>query len=464
MIVSHTPVPKRKRSFLKAIFIVIVIILIAVAYYLNSLLPIITGYAAKNLASGVFVSERTQEDMESNDLNFSFIAKAKSIVDLENKTVTSRFLWGKSVAIYRDGFGVTLLRDIKEDDLRAIKFPDGVAPAYDGDTIPWPMGDILPDIETSKVNKRLQDITDEIVIKDSYGGDHYAAIVVHKGIPVAETYDKRFDTDTRFLSWSMAKSVMNALLGVITQSDERIDINRPMSLAEWDDTKAAKGLTFNNLMQMQSGLQWNEDYGNRSDVTVMLHEAYDFAEYTYTRDFDYEPGTYWYYSSGTTNFVSYLFRKIFESDEEYYAFPYNELFYKIGITDAVFEVDPSGTFVASSYLYMTARDYARFALLYLQDGEFCGERILPEGWVDYTTSEASASEGEYGSFFWLNRGGNIATGPEDMYMCVGHDGQRVYILPSHDLIVVLLGYSPSGTVEYDSLIEGILDSLETLNN
>ena len=138
------------------------------------------------------------------------------------------------------------------------------------------------------------------------------------------------------------------------------------------------------------------------------------------------------------------------------------LFYRIGITDAVFEVDPSGTMVGSSYLYMTARDYARFALLYLQDGIFNGERILPEGWVEYTTSPAQASNGGYGAFFWLNGNGEVPSAPEDTYMCIGHDGQRIFILPSQELVVVVLGYSPSGSMNFDALMSDILETIPAI--
>ncbi len=458
MIVSATP-RRRVRFGLKAILIVIVVILLAAGYYLNSLLPIITGYAAKNLASGVFISGRTQEDMESHDLNFSFIAKAKNTVDYKNMKVISKFLWGKSEAVYRDRFGVTLLRDIEEEELRDIVFPQGIVPGYSGDTIPWPMGNIIPEIDSGIQNYDIQKLSDKIVKEDLYGGDNYAAIILYKGVPVAESYDERFDRNTRFLSWSMAKSVVNGLVGIKIKLDHGFGIDNLVEIDKWEGEKATRGLTLNNLLQMQSGLRWNEDYGNRSDVTVMLHEANDFARYTYSRDFEYDPGTHWYYSSGTTNIVSYLLRNTFDSDSSYYAFPYHELFYRIGITDAVFETDPSGTYVGSSYIYMTARDYARFALLYQQDGIYCGERILPEGWVDYTTSEASASDGDYGAFFWLNRGGLIEGAPEDMYMCIGHDGQRIFILPTQELIIVLLGYSPSGTINYSELVEGVISTL-----
>ena len=135
-------------------------------------------------------------------------------------------------------------------------------------------------------------------------------------------------------------------------------------------------------------------------------------------------------------------RKTIGNDNEYYSFAQNKLFSKIGIPYAVFEVDASGTQVGSSYIYSTARDYARFGMLYLQDGVFNGERILPEGWVKYTTTTASDSNGEYGSLFWLNASKYYPAAPEDMYSCNGHDGQQIFIIPSKELIIVLVGYSP----------------------
>jgi CubicO group peptidase (beta-lactamase class C family) len=211
---------------------------------------------------------------------------------------------------------------------------------------------------------------------------------------------------------------------------------------------------------MQSGLEWNEDYGNRSDVTVMLHCEPDFAEYAYSRPLEHDPGSHWYYSSGTANIVSYIMRNRFDSDNDYYSFSHEQLFHRIGITDAVFEVDESGTLVGSSYLYMTARDFARFALLYMNSGKFNGTQILPEGWVDYSNDPAASSNGEYGAFFWLNNNGYLQAAPEDMYMCRGHDGQMIFILPSHEMVVVILGYSPDDSMDFNRLMEDILKTTQ----
>jgi len=447
---------KTRKRIIYGILTLLLAIIVAAVIYLNSLLPIITGYAAKNLCSAVFVSERNQENVENLDLNFSFISYVKSKVDTENKTVTSRFLWGKSTAVYREGFGATLLREKTVDEIKATEFPY-ISAGYRGDTIPWPMGDIIQDSITGIDRDALDEISNKLINENAYGGTAFAFMVLHKGIPVAEAYKPQFNEDTRFLSWSMAKSVTNALAGIMVR-DSILALDRKELLPEWSDD-GRNNITLNNLMQMQSGLEWNEDYGNRSDVTVMLHCEPDFAEYSYTRPMEYDPGTHWYYSSGTANIVSYIIRRQFETDNTYYSFPDKELFYKIGITDAVFEPDESGTLVGSSYLYMTARDYARFALLYIQDGKFEGNQILPEGWVNYTVSQASDSKGEYGALFCLNMGNRIELAPEDMYMCIGHDGQRIFIIPSLDIIAVVLGYSPDDSMDFNQLLADIIKTL-----
>jgi hypothetical protein len=184
------------------------------------------------------------------------------------------------------------------------------------------------------------------------------------------------------------------------------------------------------------------------------------SEYAYDKPMEYPAGTHWYYSSGTANIVSFLIREQFENDSSYYAFAETQLFDKLGMPDAEFEVDPSGTFVGSSYIYATARDYARFGLLYLNDGIFNGERILPEGWVKYTKTPASDSKGEYGAFFWLNKCKKMPSVSEDIFYCQGHDGQAIYIIPDEEMVVVILGYSPrSDQIDFNRLLKDIIGTL-----
>ncbi len=155
-------------------------------------------------------------------------------------------------------------------------------------------------------------------------------------------------------------------------------------------------------------------------------------------------------------------RKRFNNDDEYYRFATTRLFNKIGMPDAVFEVDASGTQVGSSYIYATTRDYARFALLYLNDGFFNGERILPEAWVDYARTIVPNTKGAYGAGFWLNYMNDLPSAPTSMYRCQGHNGQRIFIFPDQDLAIIVLGYSPKKTndMDFDRLIGDVLKAVE----
>ena len=426
-----------------------VVLLLAVlggCIYLDTLMPIITGYGAKNMASAVFVSGRNADDVKALDLNFSFIKYDKFKIDYENKTVTSRFLWRKATAIYREGYGVTLLRGIKADELRAQKYP---LPYETAPAEPLPAGD-------SATVARLEPIAKAFVDDREYNGHPFAFVVLHKGAVVAERYDEGIGPDTKLLSWSMGKSITNALVGIMVR-DGLVDINAPLDIPEWqaDDRK---DITLNDLLQMQSGLEWNEDYGNRSDVNVMLHCEKDMGLYALDQPLQYKPGTHWYYSSGSTNIVMRYLRGRFPNDEAFLGYIREKLFEPLGIRNAVLEPDVTGTPVGSSYMYLTAMDYARFAQMFLDDGCIGGERILPEGWVEYSTTPASDSQGGYGAFFWLNQNGKCPDVPADMYSCNGHDGQQIYIIPSQDLVVVILSYSPKPdrVIDFNRLLKDII--------
>lgn len=201
-----------RKKVLYGVALLFGLILIGGAIYVNSLMPIITGYAAKNLCSNVFISGRDAKDIEEIDLNFSFIKFTSNKVDHEDKSVTSRFLWGKSKAIHREGFGATLIRDASEDDLRNSMYAVDTDPGYHPDTTAWPLGDMVPDtVDTGIDRAALTEIAGKLVDDTAYGGIPFAFVVLHKGIPVAETYRPGLGRDTRFLSWSMAKSFTNAI-------------------------------------------------------------------------------------------------------------------------------------------------------------------------------------------------------------------------------------------------------------
>ena len=332
----------------KTLGIVLAVLLTALlggGLYLDSLMPIITGYAAKNLASAVFVSGRDQADVEAKDLHFSFIKFNRNKVDYENRTVTSRFLWRKSTAQYRDGYGVTLLRGRKG------LLPEGSLSFVDTlPAKPLPAGD-------SALSARLAPIAGALVRDQAYNGTPYAFVILHQGKLVAESYRQGFSRDTRLLSWSMAKSFTNAAVGLLS-GDGRLDVHAPMDIPQWQKD-GRKGITLKDLMQMQSGLSWNEDYGSRSDVNLMLHRETDMGLYALSKPLEYEPGTHWYYSSGSTNIVMRHLRGLFDSEEAFLGYLHDRLFAPLGIRDACFESDLSGTPVGSSYLYLTAGSFRK---------------------------------------------------------------------------------------------------------
>jgi CubicO group peptidase (beta-lactamase class C family) len=448
-----------KKNIIRIIGTTLILGLLGGVYYIHSLTPIITGYAAKNLASGVFVAHRTQESVENIDLNFSFIKYTSNTVDYEKKEVTSRFLWATSKAIFIEGFGCTLVRDYDETTIRNRPYTIVPLPEVDPDTIAWPMGDKLSDtipkgIDQLKLNKAIVN-----AFKDSVGTKGtFAIAIAYKNQLIAEKFQTGFSDKNLFLSWSMAKSITQAMVGIMVKQG-RMDINQPADIDNWKSTDK-QNISTNNLMQMTSGLKWNENYGNRSDVTLMLHEAGDMAAFTYNQPLESQTDSVWLYNSGATNIVSYLIRKKIANDAEYFGFPRKELFNKIGMRSAIMETDASGTLLGSSYIYASMRDYVRFGLLYLNKGNWLGEQILPIGWTDYTVKVANGSDGKYGSFFWLNMSNDYPDVPKDLFMCRGHDGQYIYIIPSLELVVVRTGFSKKDDFNQKQFLASIVKCIQ----
>jgi CubicO group peptidase (beta-lactamase class C family) len=270
-----------------------------------------------------------------------------------------------------------------------------------------------------------------------------AVVIVHKGRLIAERYGPGFTKDTPLLGWSMTKTVVNALVGILVEQG-KMSPGDPVPIREWSGAGDPRGkITVDHLLRMTSGLQFREDYGDPlADVIYMLLGVPDAAAYAASKPLEAEPGTRWKYSSGNTNILAYAIRQVV-GEAGYAEFPRRALFDRIGMTSAVMETDASGTFVGSSFMYATARDWARLGLLYLQDGVWAGRRILPEGWVRYTRSPTpSASRQQFGAHVWL-QGGRYGRGghrlPADTFHAIGHEGQFVTVIPSRDVVIVRLG-------------------------
>jgi CubicO group peptidase (beta-lactamase class C family) len=271
-------------------------------------------------------------------------------------------------------------------------------------------------------------------------------VVVKDGRLVYERYARGFGPGTPHIVWSATKSVLHAVYGAAA-AEGLVDIDRPVAEGSpWIGGGAKARITYRELLQMRSGLAWNEGYEYtplRSSVLAMLYTRgrADMARFAAGQPLAAEPGTTWAYKSGDSLILSAALRDLVGA-ERYPDYPWTALFDRIGITSAVWERDATGTFVGSSYLYATPRDMARLGLLYLRDGCWAGTRILPEGWVALAGTPSPALEGPgiYGAHWWLNRPGPdgaqaFADAPEDMLVASGHWGQKLIVLPAHGLVI-----------------------------
>jgi CubicO group peptidase (beta-lactamase class C family) len=283
-------------------------------------------------------------------------------------------------------------------------------------------------------------------------------VVLYKDQPIAEKYASGFSRETKLLGWSMTKSITSAVLGVL-EKQGKISLSQNNLFQEWEKDDRSK-ITLNNLLQMNSGLEWVEDYSNISDVTKMLFLEPDMTKVQLNKPLIGKPNESWNYSSGTTNLLSGFIRNQFKTHQEYLDFWYAELIDKIGMNSMVIETDLDGNYVGSSYSWATTRDWAKFGLLYLHNGNWNGEQLLNESWVTYAATPTNGSNGEYGAHFWLNAGGKYPNVSKDLFSCNGYQGQHVFIIPSKDLVVVRFGLVENPDFDVDTFLKEVLDAIQ----
>ena len=450
----------RNRKILIPLILIVLIAILVKSQYPR--LFIATGYGAKAMATAVFVSGRDPQLAQMIDLNYSIVKYTKSKVDFKNRSVTTSF-WGlaNQTAVYRDGFGCYLIDDSEADSLPKITFTPPSVKRGGVWRIPWPNGDLRKDT----IFQEIDTLRLKSAVNSAFGSPledkrwTAAVVVLYKGELIAEKYSESLgvNSETRIWGWSMTKSIMNAMAGVLTRQG-KLDVKSLAPVNQWLNDKR-RDITINDLMHMNSGLKWDEDYGSVSSVTNMLYHSADCYKVAIDVPYQKKPGTEWKYSSGTSNILSGIMRKLIGNDQVYHEFPYREIFNKIGISSMLLETDSGGNFVGSSYSNATARDWARFGLLYYNDGVWKGDTILPKGWVNYTCTPAADSKGEYGAQFWLNQSKSIPDAPADMFFCDGHRGQRIFIIPSRNLVIVRLGYSEEG-FDHNQFLKGILNAIK----
>ena len=423
-------------------------------YYIGLMMQVLTGFGAKQLCSCVFVSHRTEASVLADDLNRFPYSLATYEINRPARWAESRMgPWASRRAIYRDGLGCVLLTDVETPP----NPPASLPPTVEGQ--PLPESQSMATVDYERLNVVLEKAFAEPDVDRLQNTK--AIAVLYRDTLVAERYAPGISANTPLPGWSMAKSVTNALIGILVQ-EGRLSVSQPAPVAAWQMDQRQQ-ITINDLLRMQSGLAWNETYFAVSDVTRMIFLAKNMSDIAMHQPLAHSPGTVWSYSSGTTNILSQLIRETV-GEERYPEFPYQALFGPLGMSSAVWETDLTGTFVGSSYLLAAARDWAKFGLLYLRDGVWQGQRMLPEGWVDYTTDPvAMAPQRQYGAHFWLNAGEEdnpsdrpFPDAPTDTYFAQGFDGQNVFIIPSYDLVVVRLGTTTPGNFDQNQFLSDVL--------
>ncbi len=401
------------------------------------LIRVATNYSAKIVCSNVFIAGRDADSVLADDVQAPGhpILKYISVdTDPSEGTVTARFLGFAATAtsVHRTGLGCTNT---------AGEAPIALALTAPADLpAPTPM--------PTEIDTAAQAIVDS---EDLAGPNMRAIVVLRDGEVIAERYGEGFTDDTPLLGWSMTKTVTAALLGRLEQAGivSRDDAGL---FASWSEDARA-GVTVADLLGMASDLTWNEGYGTVSDVTRMLYLEPDMGSFVEAAALDTEDGSAigktWNYSSGTTILLSRYWQG--KVGPEAVNLPRQALFTPLGMTSAIIEPDAAGALVGGSYMYATARDWARFGQFLLQDGVWNGERLLPAGYVDWMMEEHPASEGQYArGHLWRapprrseERGDAVDANLSDTVWLAGHDGQSVAIDRATGLVVVRLGLTPS---------------------
>jgi len=390
-----------------------------------------SAYAAKMVCSNVFIAKRNADAVVETDVEFALpriVKRLKINVDTANQRVEVAYLglFAKRYAQYEEGHGCTL---VSKDEV-----PDhGAGPALPpakSDAL-WPAGEAT---QLSDDKRLLAALNDPAL----QGPGMRSIVVVHDGRIVGETYGEGFSASTPLLGWSMTKTVNAALAGMAIK-DGKLSLDQNNLFPQWTGDGRAE-ISVADLMAMTSGLEWDED-GNSPDPGRLENLAKDAAAFARDRALVAPPGTKFNYSGGSSVLLTRLWQNAVGAEAR--AYPQERLFKPLGMTSAVLESDPSGTFLGEGFLYANARDWARFGEFLRLGGEWNGEQLLPMGFVDYMRSPVPASEEGHGPVYgrgqvWLAQGEGFDL-PADTFMLQGHLRQVVTIIPSRKLVIVRMG-------------------------
>ena len=400
------------------------------------------GYQALFTCSAHFFAGRPLQDIIDVELvDLQALELPEPEIDVVRQLVHARDNVGNSAtAAFRDNVGCTLLPPHWQQgdigNLPYIAYPA----TPDMSAVAFPAGDRAQ----PKPNRKQRALINSAFDGKSFGENTVTVgvAVVHKGKLVAEQYRDGFGIHSGYRTWSTAKSISATLIG-IAQRDGLLSVDQPATIPEWqffDDPRQA--ITFANLLHMSSGL-----YSEGANTAAIYFGGQDVVSAATNTRLEVAPNTRWKYANNDTLLLMRALRATLADDLRYMRYPYDELFHRIGMYHTRMEMDHLGNFIGSSQVYTTARDLARFGLLYLHEGVFEGERILPAAWTKYVAEAAPTLPREqgkrgYGAQFWLFD--RLEGVPAGTYTTAGNKGQFATIIPQHDMVIVRIGVDPDG--------------------
>jgi CubicO group peptidase (beta-lactamase class C family) len=443
------------RKLIVCVLILVVPVALGAIYRPDRAIRVATGYVAHTVCSKTFVSRFDPQTTFSEAIDREGIRKLRWLLryqlDRNGGTVdVSTLGLFASHAAFREGFGCVLIHGSQQpylprSDLDALRTPKTppLLPEIAGPTVVEPSDAAL---------KAALDHAFEEPAEPPFRRTK-AVVVVRDGRVIAERYAEGIGVNTPLLGSSMTKAVVNALIGIMTQQG-LTSPSLPAPIAEWHaPTDPRREIEIGHLLRMTSGLALDETNSGFDPSSQMVFLKDDMAGFAVQAPLIAPPGTRWHYSSATTEILAKIIRDAVGGPEQTLAFAWRELFNPLGMRDVTLEFDAAGTLQGTAYMLASARDWARFGLLYLYDGEVGGKRILHEDWVDY--SAAATLDTDYGAGFWTNRSDHanalarVRLGmPRDAFFASGDFGQRVAIIPSQHMVVVRLGDAtdPTGDI------------------
>ena len=426
-----------------------------------------TGSAAHDLCSETFVSQLDPEQVFVESLSprpgFRWIAWAVNHrVDPTRREAHASLLGAlPSRAVFRDGVGCVLVHG--DEPIATAKLRGAVHAAP---LLPAIAGPVAVEASDPRL-KAAVDTAFQEAQRPPYANTK-AIVIVHDGRVIAERYAQGYGVNTPILGFSMTKSVVNALIGILVR-ERKLAVDAPAPVAAWSgNADLRRTITVEQLMRMDSGLALNETGSGFDPSNQMFYDEPDMAGYAQRAALVAAPGTRWSYSSASTHLLARIVRDRVGGDaESVQRFAFNELFDVLGMRSVTLEMDATGTPIGAHYMLASARDWARFGSLYLDDGVVGGRRVLPEGWVKFSTTPTLGTA--YGAGWWTDRGGSSAAPgqvkaglPADAFFAFGNLGQRIAVVPSERLVIVRMARSHlphGGTKAFEALVIEVISSL-----